>query len=248
VTDVRRFSASTTLVGMLVVGCGAAPGQPRAGSATLAPSEVTAFDALYADNCAGCHGANGRGGAAIGLANPVYLAIVDEGSMRASIADGVRGTSMPAFAQRAGGTLTEKQIDALLDGIRSRWSRPGELAGAHPPPYAATSTGDIGRGALAYETFCQSCHGADGQGGSKGSAITNDSFLALTSDQGLRTMVIAGRPELGAPDWRGYVAGRPMSDADVTDVVRWLVSHRVPAPGQPYFITRRRASGVLHVD
>ena len=55
-----------------------------------------------------------------------------------------------------------------------------------------------------YQTFCQSCHGADGRGGPKGSAITNDSFLALTSDQDLRTMVIAGRPELGAPDWRGY--------------------------------------------
>ena len=84
------------------------------------------------------------------------------------------------------------------------------------------------------ETFCQSCHGEDGRGGPKGSAITNDSFLALTSDQGLRTIVIAGRPELGAPDWRGYLAGRPMSDQEVTDVVSWLASHRVPAPGQPY--------------
>ena len=173
----------------------------------LAPNDVVEFGALYADNCAGCHGANGRGGAAIALANPVYLAIVDERSMRATIADGVRGTSMPAFAQRAGGMLTEKQIDALVSGIRSRWSRPAALGGANPPSYAATSAGDIHRGAAAYQTFCQSCHGADGRGGPKGSAITNDSFLALTSDQGLRTIVIAGRPELGAPDWRGY-AGR----------------------------------------
>jgi cytochrome c oxidase cbb3-type subunit 3 len=237
VTDVRRLSASASLVGivgMLVVGCGTPPGQPRKGSETLAPGDVVEFDALYADNCAGCHGANGRGGAAIGLANPVYLAIVDERSMRATIAGGVRGTSMPAFAQRAGGMLTEKQIDALLDGIRSRWSRPGALAGANPPSYAATSAGDVRRGEVAYQTFCQSCHGEDGRGGPKASAITNDSFLALTSDQYLRTIVISGRSELGAPDWRGYVAGRPMSDQEVTDVVSWLVSHRVPAPGQPY--------------
>ena len=33
-------------------------------------------------------------------------------------------------------------------------------------------------------------------------------FLALVSDQGLRTIVIAGRPELGAPDWRGNVPGK----------------------------------------
>jgi len=219
---------------MLLVGCGTPPGQPRAGSMTPAPSDVMEFTALYADNCAGCHGANGRGGAAIALANPVYLAIVDDRSMRATIAAGVRGTSMPAFAQRAGGMLIEKQIDALVDGIRSRWSRPAALAGANPPSYAATSAGDIRRGEAVYQTFCQSCHGADGQSGPTGSAITNDSFLALASDQYLRTIVIAGRPELRAPDWRGYVAGHPMSDQDVTDVVSWLASHRVAAPGQPY--------------
>src|SRR6185295_17681631 len=97
-------------------------------------------------------------------------------------------------------------------GIRSRWSRPASLAGANPPPYAATSAGDIERGEVAYQTFCQSCHGAGGHGGPNGSAITNDSFLALVSDQALRTIVIVGRPELSAPDWRGYVPGRAMSD------------------------------------
>ena len=227
-------SVPALLAAVLVGGCSAPPGQPRADSMTPAPYEVVEFDALYAANCAGCHGANGRGGAAIALANPVYLAIVEERSMRASIAAGVRGTSMPSFAQHAGGMLTEKQIDALVSGIRSRWSRPGALDGDRPPSYAPTSTGDVRRGDAAYQTFCQSCHGPDGRGGPKGSAITNDSFLALMSDQGLRTIVIAGRPELGAPDWRGYLAGRAMSEQEVTDVVSWLASHRVAAPGQPY--------------
>jgi cytochrome c oxidase cbb3-type subunit 3 len=234
VTQVRWLSVPAFLVVTLLEGCAAPPGQPRADSATPAPHEVVEFGVLYADNCAGCHGANGGGGAAIALANPVYLAIVGDRPLRGSIAAGVRGTSMPAFAQRAGGMLTEKQIDALVDGIRSRWSRPAALAGANPPSYAATWAGDVHRGEAVYQTFCQSCHGGDGRGGSKGSAITNDSFLALTSDQYLRTIVIAGRPELGAPDWRGYVEGRPLSDQEVTDVVSWLASHRVSAPGQPY--------------
>ena len=67
-----------------------------------------------------------------------------------------------------------------------------------------------------------------------GSAITNDSFLALVSDQGLRTIIITGRPELGAPDWRGNVPGKPMSDQEITDVVAWIATHRVQTPGQPY--------------
>ena len=250
VKPVRRPSASAMILGalgVLFVGCGAPPGQPRAGSMTPAPSEVVEFAVLYAENCAGCHGANGRGGAAIALDNSVYLAIVDERSMRATIAAGVHGTSMPAFAQRAGGMLSEKQIDALVDGIRTQWSRSAALAGANPPSYAATSAGDIHRGETVYQTFCQSCHGAGGRGDSKGSAITNDSFLALTSDQGLRTMVISGRPELGAPDWRGNAAGRPMSEQEVTDVVSWITSHRVAAPGQPY-VTERSASGASRVE
>jgi mono/diheme cytochrome c family protein len=236
-----------TTLGVLFAGCGIPPGQPGAGSIPIAPNNVVEFDALYASNCAGCHGADGRGGAAIGLANPVYLAVVDQRSMRAIIADGVRDTSMPAFAQRAGGMLTEKQIDAIASGIHARWSDPGALDGANPPSYAATSAGDIHRGATAYETFCQSCHGAGGRGGPKGSAITNDSFLALASDQYLRTIAIAGRPDLGAPGWRGYLAGRQISDQEVTDVVSWLASHRVAAPGQPY-TGERSALGASRVE
>jgi len=230
----RCIGASVTLAITLLSGCAAAPGQPRKGSETLAPNEVAEFSTLYAENCAGCHGPQGRGGAAIALADPVYLSIVGEASMRAVIANGVRGTSMPAFAQSAGGMLTDKQIDVIAREIRSRWNRPGILDGAHPPSYAAVITGDARQGEVVYGKYCESCHGPGGRGGSKGSAITNDSFLALVSDQGLRTAVIAGRPELGAPDWRGNVPATPMSDQDVTDVVAWLVSHRVQSPGQPY--------------
>jgi len=200
----------------------------------LAPNQVIDFTALYADNCAACHGYSGHGGAAIALADPVYLGIVDDVSIRKAVAAGIPGTAMPAFAASAGGLLTDQQIDVITQGIRSRWSRPGILDGANPPPYAAPPTGDPERGETAYKIYCESCHGPEGRGGTKGSAITNDSFLALVSDQGLRTIVITGRPELGAPDWRGNVRGRPMSGQEVTDVVAWLASRRAAVPGQPY--------------
>jgi mono/diheme cytochrome c family protein len=218
---------------MLLSACSSPVGQPTKDSEEPAPSEISDFKTLYTDNCAACHGTDGRGGAAVALADPVYLAIVDDPSMRKVIANGVRGTSMPAFAQSAGGMLTDKQIDVITSEMRSRWGRPGTMAGTDTPSYVAKSSGVVQRGEASYRTYCSSCHGPQGQGGGKGSAITNDSFLALVSDQGLRTIVIVGRPELGAPDWRANVPGQPMSDQEITDVVAWLATHRVQSPGQP---------------
>ncbi len=226
----NRLSPFLALGAILFSACG----KPHNTAETLAPNEVLEFGALFSANCAGCHGENGPGGAAIALANPVYLALADDGAIRNVIANGVRGTAMPAFAESAGGLLTNKQIDAITQQIRARWSKPGILDGVNPPAYAAKSAGDPQRGQAVYKTYCESCHGPDGHGGPKGSAITDDSFLALVSDQGLRTIVIAGRPELGAPDWRENVRGKPMSDQEVTDIVAWLASRRVEVPGQPY--------------
>src|SRR5262249_2839954 len=177
-------------------------------------------------------------GGAIALADPLYLSIVPEATMRKVIVNGVGGTSMPAFAQSAGGMLTDEQINVITSGIRSRWGQEGILGGADPPSYFAKSMGNVQRGKVTYETFCQSCHGPQGDGGPKGSAITNKSYLALVSDQGLRTVVIVGRPELGAPDWRGNVPGKPMSDQEITDVVAWLASHRNQNPEQPDFSSK----------
>ena len=230
----RYLCAFVALGVILLSGCSSPHGQPQKGSETQAPNQVLQFGPLYAQNCAGCHGSEGRGGAAIALADPAYLGIADKKAMRKVIANGVPGTSMPAFAQSSGGMLTDKQVDVITNEIRSRWSRPGILNGANPPSYVPKSTANAQQGEVVYGTYCKSCHGPEGQGGPKGSAITNDSFLALVSDQGLRTIVIAGRPELGAPDWRGNVPGKPMSDQEVTDVVAWLASRRVPNPGQPY--------------
>jgi cytochrome c oxidase cbb3-type subunit III len=237
---VRRFChLAVTALGLLLSACSSPHGQPARDSEIQDPSEITDFRILYAENCSACHGAEGRGGAAIALADPVYLAVADESSMRTIIANGAHGTSMPAFAQSAGGMLTDKQIDVIVGGIRGRWSKPGILDGANPPSYVAKSPGDVQRGQLAYRTYCSSCHGSQGQGAAKGSAITNDSFLALLNDQELRTIVIVGRAELGAPDWRANVAGKPMSEQEISDVVAWLASHRVQSPGQPYPATNQ---------
>lgn len=203
--------------------CGARnPAEPAA----VPPDKIMDFNFLYARNCSGCHGADGKGGAAIGLGDPVYLAIAGDSTIRRVTAAGVAGTSMPAFAQHSGGMLTDEQINVIVAGIRSRWAKPDVLRGVAAPPYAAPGPGDAERGAIAYGAYCSSCHGAEGRGGKRAGSIVDASYLALVSDQNLRTTVIAGRPEWGAPDWRGDVPGKPMSPQEISDVVAWLAAQR----------------------
>ena len=225
----RRSLAALAAV-LLAAGC-SPPGRPVAGAPEGIPEQVTDFALLFRTHCAGCHGAEGRGGAALALADPVYLAIADDTVLTAAIRSGVAGSLMPAFGQSAGGLLTDDQVTALVHGIRGRWARPDALGGATAPPYAAPGPGDAARGAQVFQTFCAGCHGQGGGGGPKASAITNGAYLSLISRQGLRTTVIVGRPELGAPDWRGNVPGRPMTSAEIGDVVAWLVAQR-PHPLQ----------------
>lgn len=214
------------VVSMLACTACGLPEVSRVDSPVVRPDRILDFNFLYAENCAGCHGRNGKGGLALALGDPVYLAIANDTVIRAVTAKGVAGTAMPAFAQSSGGSLTDQQIDTIIAGIRSRWASPGALAGETPPSYAADVPGDPVRGAMVYESFCASCHGANGRGGERASSIVDPSYLSLVSDQSLRTTVIAGRRDLGSPDWRGDVPGKPMTGEDVSDVVAWLIAQR----------------------
>ncbi len=225
------MAAFIVLVG---ASCNRSPGRSGSNSEVVRPSEVLDFDVLYRENCAGCHGAHGKGGAAIPLSDPVFLAIADDATIRRIAANGVPGTPMPAFAQSTGGMLTDKQLDAIVSGIRSRWAKPDVLRDANPPPYQAQAPGNSVHGAAVYATYCSSCHGSDGRGGKKAGSIADGSYLALVSDQDLRTNVIIGLHELGAPDWRSDLPGEPMSGQEISDVVAWLAAQRPKVPGQPY--------------
>jgi cytochrome c oxidase cbb3-type subunit 3 len=225
------LALATTLWGA----CDRAPLRPPVEMPVAAPDTIVDFAVLYGANCAGCHGPHGEGGVALGLGNPVYLAIADDATLRRVTANGVPGTAMPAFAQSAGGMLTAAQIDVLVHGMRTRWARPGlpgAPVGLTPPPYAASSPGDPSRGAGAYAQYCASCHGAAGRGGPRAGSIVDAAYLALVSDQNLRTTLIAGRPDIGHPDWRADMPGTPMSSEDVSDVTAWLAAQRprVDAP------------------
>ncbi len=235
-----RFRLVLFLASVLgLTACNDLPGRPGPGPEVLRPDDVLNFNILYKENCSGCHGTEGKGGVSIALSNPVYLDIADDNVIKSVITGGVHGGGMPAFARSKGGFLTDKQIDVLVRGIRA-WAPHDPQAIDNPPPYAASGPGDAKHGSEVYTTFCSSCHGQNGQGGKGGSSIVNGAYLALVSNQYLRTIVIAGRPDLGAPDWRSDVPGRPMMDQEITDVVAWLTAQRPPYPGQPYATSLER--------
>src|ERR1700691_5870751 len=96
---------------LLLAGCGR-----RTEQYTL-PDQVTDFAALYSQNCAGCHGNDGRGGAARPLNDPLYQALIGKQRLREVIANGVPNTAMPPFAQDSGGTITDRQIDILSEAM-----------------------------------------------------------------------------------------------------------------------------------
>jgi len=218
---------------LALAGCNL-PGRPEPGPEVPRPEAVMSFDKLYGDNCAGCHGANGQNGAATNLANSEYQALIDDATLRDIIANGEKGALMPGFSIANGGELSDAQIDMLVREMRARWKKPNAFGGDTPPPYKAAHAGDATRGQQVYVAACASCHGATAQKPGKDGSILDGSLLALLNEQTVRTTVIAGRPDVGQPDWRNHIQGHPLSDDEITNVTAWLMAQKPAAPGQPY--------------
>ncbi|HEX4229301.1 MAG TPA: c-type cytochrome [Bryobacteraceae bacterium] len=224
----RYLLLSTAIV---LVGCGSHAGQKQ--EEYVLPDQVKDFKTLYGANCAGCHGQNGRYGAARPLNDSLYLALIGKGRLREVIAKGIPNTTMAPFAQDAGGTLTDQQIRILADQIMARWSSQSSTAAL--PPYSAQDAeadglepGNAKRGEEAFRRYCASCHGVDGTGrlGTPGGSAVDPAYLALVSNQSLRTTVIDGRSDEGIPDWRDYIHKQPMKPQEISDVVAWLAAQR----------------------
>ena len=236
----RLVSVVAVLAAALLPACDRLPGRPDEADRYVRPDRVLDPVALYAANCSGCHGEPGRAGPARDLGDPLYLAVIGRDELRSATADGVEGTAMPAFVASEGGWLSDAQIDALVVGIYTRWASEEVPMPSELPPYSEADSrkrgigeGDPARGKLTFASYCASCHGIDGKSGA-GGAVTDGSYLALTSDQALRSAVIAGRPEFHMPAWNGYEARPALGFQEISDVTAWLVAQRQKYPGKPY--------------
>lgn len=242
----KRVALGAIFAGLLafgVLGCSRSPGKPSFHAETTRPDQVHDFATLYQENCSACHGDNGLKGAALPLNNPVYLQWAGHDRLVNIVANGVPHTLMPAFGQSGGGLLTNQQVEDIVNGMIAQWGKGNALNGAAIPAYTAASAGDAAQGQAAFGVYCARCHGADGQGaaannrssGAARGSIVDTTYLALISPQALRDVIVAGRAGDNMPDWRGDAAGKPMSDADVTNIVAWLESQRGAAFGKPVF-------------
>lgn len=204
-------------------GCG---GQPQ-GREEPFPEQVTNFHELFARHCAGCHGADGTKGPGPRLHDALYLAVADRDSIYNAIKYGRPGTPMPPFGKDEAGPLTDQQVAAIVDGMERNWAQPQKLKGAALPVYSVEKAppGDIAHGQIAYQRNCMMCHGF---GKFKGMAgpIAEPRYLALVSDQNLRTTMIVGRMDWGMPDWSHRIPRHAMSDQEMSDVTAWLASQR----------------------
>lgn len=196
------------------------------------------FARLWSTHCAGCHGADGTLGPARPMNDPLYLASVDDATLRRIIAQGSPpGTLMPAFSPSAGGPLSDTEIDAIISGMRRAWGRTdvtpspipyaaaplfGAAAGGANRTGAVPARGDPERGKAVFDRSCVSCHA--------GGEVIDPFFLQLVSDQALRSAIIFGRPDLGMPGAAGPFpdppAGETLSAQDVDDLLAWLAQRR----------------------
>jgi len=73
-----------TLLVVSLTGCDIVPARAKTEKpGDPAPTQAAAFRTLYDRQCAGCHGRDGRLGAARPLNDPVYLAVVPADRLRA---------------------------------------------------------------------------------------------------------------------------------------------------------------------
>jgi len=213
---------------LALTGCSQMPGATAEAHPPLRPDQVLDFHTLFEQNCQACHGAGGQNGPAMDLANPEFQAMIDDNRLRDIISNGLPGTQMPAWAKSAGGMLTDQQIDAIIAGMRREWGKANLFAGVATPPLQQPSGGDAQHGQQLYQAHCATCHT-----GHQRQELTSPVYLSLVSDDAIRSIILAGRPDIGQPDWRHDAAkGAPetaLSAQEVTDIVTYLGSLRNPS-------------------
>src|SRR5262249_31620744 len=82
------------ILSLLLTGC-EFPGRPDPADRPVPADQVLDFGVLFGQNCAGCHGADGKLGVAPPLNDPLFRGIVPEEELESIVTAGRKNTLMP---------------------------------------------------------------------------------------------------------------------------------------------------------
>jgi ubiquinol-cytochrome c reductase cytochrome c subunit len=122
---------------------------------------------LYAENCAGCHGARGEGFVGPPLAAAGFASLV--GPM---VVEG--GISMPPFA----GVLTDEDVAAVSDFVADELADP------------ASREAEVAPGGDLFRLYCAGCHGSTGSGGAMPSLNNAPDLRQFPPAEALAAMIL----------------------------------------------------------
>ena len=146
---------------------------------------------LYSDNCASCHGNDGRGGLAPALATTQFLDSADDRQIHQLISVGIPGSEMVAYSLDFGGPLTSQQIHALTVYLRSLEEVAADNSSWRQPLAAEGLSGrDI------FILGCARCHGTDLEGSDDAPALGRGSDAAEETDARLIRRIRDGKDEM----------------------------------------------------
>jgi len=166
---------------------------------------------LYNDNCAMCHGSDGKGAEVITINNRDLLSAASDEYLYKTIVNGRGNTAMPGW-----GHFTSKDTADILAFLKS-WQDAPERRGSF-----AAAEGDVTRGEEKYHYLCSRCHGIYGQGDT-GPSIINVDFLDAASDFFLAEMIAKGRQGTAMLGWSTAVSKQvQLSAKDIADVIAFL--------------------------
>lgn len=196
---------------------------------------------LFAENCAVCHGLDGKG--RVGANLNEFPGIAVDQFLKETIARGVEGSVMPAWGQANGGPLSDQDIADIAAYIAGVFNATQPIAPApvYVPPVIPTLPNiqaDLSAGAVIYHDNCVVCHGDKGQGriGAKLAKAWSGNIPEAT----IRVTVRDGVSGSVMPAW-GQANGGPLSDEDISNVASYVLtlqpvggSEPTPLPPAPF--------------
>jgi len=177
------------------------------------PAALRAGRVIFIDNCAACHGVEGRGNRALGapdLTDQDWLHGGDSKATLASVLDGRKG-AMPAL----GATLSAEDIRDVASYVLSLSGGPDH-----------TLSAQLGKRIF---TTCMPCHGAEGKGNPALGApnLTDRAWLYGDRLEDIMDSVRNGRTGV-MPGWR-----ERLGEERATIVAAWVYAQSHPAAAKP---------------